>query len=190
MSSLVKTKPLALNYFKVSPINLEHGTSLTGQDAHQIQKGQPPSDRGALPPSLRAKAALWQQHFSSAKGGPGFPTVSGCWSRCTHNLSDNSLRLRLLLFKASFSKQSIIYILNGGWNSTPVLRKRDKQEYCTGQKKRRKELTVYSSYSTSGLERIVERLSSHMEKQWNTQHWFFIPFFSLDIHTKIPERKL
>lgn len=103
---------------------------------------------------------------------PCVPTVSSCWSRYMNHLGDNSLRFRLLLFKANFSKQSITYILNGGWNSIPVLRQRDKQEYCAGQKQQREELTVCSSYSTSELERTDERRSSHTEKQWNTQHWF------------------
>lgn len=129
-------------------------------------------------PCLHCTAkATPQQNLTISKGGPAFPTVSGCWPRYMHNLGGNSLRFRLLLFKANFSKQRIIYIFNGRWNSTPILRKRDKQGFCTGQKKWRKELTVYLSCSTSELERIAERLSSHKEKQSTTQEWFLYHFW-------------
>lgn len=137
---------------------------------------------------LRSPAFIAQQKklysriflfLPSPKVACSFPTVSGCWSRYTHNLSDNSLRFKLLFFKANFSKQCIIYILNGGWNSTTTPKKRDKDVYCTGQKKWRKVLTVQAIYSTLGVERTVEKFS-HTWKS-NEAHnidFYFIIFWA------------
>lgn len=89
-----KTNPFTLGYFKVSPINLDHEIGCTPNSEELT------SDYGILA-SLHSNTTQ-QQNFTISKGGPAFPTVSGCLSRSMYNLGDNSLRFRLLSFKANF----------------------------------------------------------------------------------------
>lgn len=69
----------------------------------QVWKEHQTNDKEALL-YFTAKETI-EQNLSfplSPKVACSFPTVSGCWSRYTHNLDDNSLRFKLLFSKPIF----------------------------------------------------------------------------------------
>lgn len=96
-----------------------------------------------------------------------FPTVSGCWSRYTHNLGDNSLRFKLPFSKPAFpNNASSTFEMRG--EILPPLSKKGARGLLYWTKEMEK-----STDSTSNLQypwgrKIVERVFSHMKS--NEEH--------------------
>lgn len=122
----------------------------------QIWKEHQTNDEEALL-LFTAKETI-EQNLSfppSPKVACSFPTVSGCWSRYTHNIGDNSLRFKLLFSKPTFPNNASSTFEMLGEILPPLSRKRDREAYCTGQREGKKVLTGQQP-TVPLVERIVE----------------------------------
>lgn len=101
-----------------------------------------------------------------------FPTVSSSQYKHTHTecLGDNSFQPKPL-FQTNFSKQCIIYILSGGWNSTALSIKRTGRLIVLN-KRFKGSIDRTSSLQYSRVERIALEIFSHWEKKKTTHKRF------------------